>query len=395
MKYFSKSELLAGLVKYLCFLLIIVFSLICCSDQQNHSNKLLSQVDKIIYKAIADSIFPGANLVIGNNTGIQYAKSFGGYDYSGNTIPIKISTIFDLASLTKVIATTSAVMKLYEDGKIDLDSPVVKYIPRFNSNNKSQITVRNLLIHNSGFPPGKPFYNFCKTKQEALDSLYKMPLKYKTGTKTVYSDLSFITLGHLVEVISGMSLDQYLQENIFLPMGLEDIMFNPPDSLWRRIAPTEVEYNFGLTKKHGRVRNKITQLFGGVAGHAGLFSSAPDLSKIAIMYLNIGQFKNTRIFRESTIKLFTSRHSDISTRGLGWDTGNGNKDHPIGHYFSLSAFGHTGFTGTSIWIDPAKNLFIILLTNRTYRMKDRNKIIEFRPLVHDEILSLLENYNSK
>ena len=342
-------------------------------------------MSSIIENAIQDSVFPGAVLVVGNKNIILYKKAYGFTDYSKNAWTVKTSTIFDLASLTKVIATTSAIMKLYEQQKLELNNPVSNFIPQFDQNGKSQVTIRNLLLHNSGFPAGKPFYKFCTTKQEAYDSLYAMPLIYETGTKTIYSDLGFITIGKIVEVITKESLEKFVHNNLFAPLLMKDTMFNPT-KLWQRISPTEPEHNFRLIKKPGKPKNKITQLMNGVAGHAGLFSTAEDLSKFAILYLNNGIFKGKQYFKKSTIKLFTTRASENSTRALGWDTGNGNPKRQISNLFSKSAFGHTGFTGTSIWMDPELDLFIIFLTNRTYKMTDRGKINKIRPLVHDEII---------
>ena len=364
-----------------------------CSNRHNTFDPFtFSNVDSIIASAIQDSVFPGAVLFIGNKNGVHYKKAYGCIDYAENARAMKTITLFDLASLTKVIATTSSIMKLYEDRTIDLDSPVSHYIPQFAQNGKTKVTIRNLLVHNSGFPAGRPFYKFCQTEQEVFDSLYAMPLAYETGTKTIYSDLGFITLGKLVETISGEALETFVHKNVFKPLQMKYTMFNPPARLWQRIAPTEPEYNYRLTKKKpGKPRNRITQLMNGVAGHAGLFSTAEDLSRIAVLYLNNGVYQDKRYFKKSTIKLFTTRHSENSTRALGWDTGNGNPDRQISQHFSESAFGHTGFTGTSIWMDPELNLFVIFLTNRTYEMTDRDKINEIRPLVHDEIIRSLSN----
>jgi len=359
-----------------------------CSTR--HNNNIFSNVDSIIVNAIQDSVFPGAVLFIGNKHGINYKKAYGYTDYAENSRAITTFTLFDLASLTKVIATTSAIMKLYEQQKLILNTPVSYYIPQFVQNGKADVTIRNLLLHTSGFPAGKPFYKFCKTEQEAYDSLYAMPLTYETGTKTIYSDLGFITLGKIVEVISKEPLEIFVYKNFFAPLRMRDTMFNP-SALWQRIAPTEPEYNYRLIKKPGEPKNKITQLMGGAAGHAGLFSTAEDLSKVAFLYLHNGVYEGKRYFKIATIKLFTTRQSENNTRALGWDTGNGNPDRQISHLFSKSAFGHTGFTGTSIWMDPELDLFMIFLTNRTYEMTDREKINRIRPLVHDEIIRSLSN----
>ena len=353
------------------------------------------QTDSVILRAVKDSVFPGAVLFVGNGRGIIYEKAYGHYDYSGSAKPMSINTIFDLASLTKVIATTPAAMKLYEEGKLLLDTPVAHYIPSFAQNGKAHVTIRNLLLHNSGLPPDKPLYKICKNEKEALDSLYAMPLSYKTGTKYVYSDLGMIVLGKVIEGIAGMPLDVFVRKTFYEPMGMRETMFNPPDSLWESIAPTEVEYNVRVIHKPGKVHNPITKLMNGVTGHAGLFSTAENLSKIALLLLNDGMYNGMRYFSQRTIKLFTTRQGTQSSRALGWDTKDDNDKSAVGHYFSPTAFGHTGFTGTSIWIDPVLRVFVILLTNRTYQMHDRNKILVIRPLVHDAVIHDLKILKNK
>jgi beta-N-acetylhexosaminidase len=339
----------------------------------------------VIRSAVLDSVFPGAVLLVGNSRGIVYEKAYGRYDYSDSAKPTTINTVFDLASLTKVIATTPAAMKLYEERKLPLDSPVAHYIPAFAQNGKARVTIRNLLLHNSGLPAGKPLYRICKSEKEALDSLYAMPLSYETGTRTVYSDLGMIVLGKVIEGITGMPLDAFVRETFYGPLGMRETMFKPPDSLWTRIAPTEIENNSRVTHETGKVHNPITRLMNGVTGHAGLFSSAEDLSKMALMLLNGGVSNGRRYLQQRTITLFTTRQGMKSSRALGWDTRDDNDKSEAGQYFLPAAFGHTGFTGTSIWIDRGKHVFVVLLTNRTYQMRNRNKILVTRPLIHDAV----------
>lgn len=351
-----------------------------------------SDVDSVVYKGIIDSIYPGGVLVIGNGKGIIYKKAYGGYDYSESAIRYQAETIFDLASVTKVLATTLATMKLYEQGKIDLSVPVAKYIPDFAQNGKDSVLIRNLLLHNSGFQPGRPFHQFCSKSVEVYDSLYATPLVYGTGSGYVYSDLNFITLGKIVEVVSGETLDRFCFDNFYEPMGLQHTMFNPPDSLWLMIAPTEVDFNYYLTRRPGTVRNQITRLLNGVAGHAGLFSSAVDIAQLAIMLINYGNYRGERILNKPTVELFTQSYSVESTRGLGWDTGNGAEEHRVGNTFSSSAYGHTGYTGTSLWIDPERDIFIVFLTNRTYGGHIDGRIYTFRPLLHDTIIRIMDEF---
>ena len=346
-------------------------------------------IDSIINRAIQDSVFPGAVLCFGNSKNISFINSYGRYDYSPRGSLVTADCIYDLASLTKVIATTSSIMRLIEKGLLNLNDPVFDHIPDFGVKDKKQISIKNLLVHNSGLYPGRPLYSCCKTKEVALDSLFNLKLQYRTGEKTVYSDLGFIMLGLLVEKIAHQSLDAYVNQILNNEMEMQETTFNPDDSIWPRIIPTDPEINMRLIKKPGTVRNTITRTFNGVAGHAGLFSTARDLAILATMYLNDGDINGKNIFPKSTIDNFSKKQSKNSTRALGWDTGNGNQENIIANLFSDDAFGHTGFTGTSIWIDPTIDLYIILLTNRTYEMTNRSLIKEFRPLIHDYIIECI------
>ena len=348
-------------------------------------------IDSIINSAIQDSVFPGAVLCFGNSKDISFINSYGRYDYSPMSNPVNTYCIYDLASLTKVIATTSSIMRLTEREMLNLNDPVCEHIPGFEINNKNQISIKNLLVHNSGLSPGRPLYSCCETKEIAIDSLFNLKPQYKTGEKTVYSDLGFIMLGLLVEKIAHQSLSAYVNQILNKEMQMKETTFNPDDSFWHRIIPTDPEINMRLIKKPGTVRNKITRTFNGVAGHAGLFSSARDLAILATMYLNDGDINGKKIFTKSTIDNFSKKQSKHSTRALGWDTANGNQNNKIANLFSENAFGHTGFTGTSIWIDPTFDLYIILLTNRTYEMTDRSLIKEFRPRIHDYIIKCTIN----
>ena len=320
-------------------------------------------IDSIINSAIQDSVFPGAVLCFGNSKNVSFINSYGRYDYSPMSSPVTTDCIYDLASLTKVIATTSSIMRLIEKGLLNLNDPVSDHIPDFGVKNKKQISIKNLLVHNSGLSPGRPLYSCCETKEVALDSLFNLKLQYRTGEETVYSDLGFIMLGLLVEKIAHQSLDVYVNQILNKEMQMKETIFNPDDSIWTRIIPTDPEINMRLIKNPGTVRNTITRIFNGVAGHAGLFSSARDLAIFATMYLNHGDINGKKIFSKSTIDNFSKKQLSHSTRALGWDTANGNQENKIANLFSDDAFGHTGFTGTSIWIDPTIDLYIILLKN--------------------------------
>lgn len=383
----------------------------------------LARLDSIVSYWIADSAFPCAQLLVAKDGKIVFDKAFGSYDYSPISRTIDLNTMFDLASLTKVCATTLAAMKLYGEGKLDVEAPVVKYLPQFGQNGKEKVTVRNLLEHDSGLPPDPPEYlwftqaisreqlnqllknprsfviadsfgnNFNAAHEAMWDSLYATPLAYPTGTKMVYSDINFMILGKVVERIAGMSLDKYVGENFYRPLGMTRTMFDPPLPMAQICAPTEFDSTYGGLIQ-GVVHDENARSLGGVAGHAGLFSTAEDLAVYLQMLLNRGVYDGRRYLPDSVITLFTGKRSRLGTYGLGWDTKTPNPDYSsAGRYFSSSSFGHTGFTGTSIWVDPARNLFVILLTNRVCPTRVNERITKARPDIHDAVIEALDDTN--
>jgi CubicO group peptidase (beta-lactamase class C family) len=294
--------------------------------------------------------------------------------------------MFDLASLTKVTGTTTAVMMLYDEGKIDLDAPVMKYIPEFGNKGKEKITVRNLLLHNGGLPAFKRLYLTCKSPDEVLDSVYHTEMIYRTGDSTVYSDFDFIVLGKIIEKVSGQSLDEFVQDSIFEPLRMTRTMYRPPQSLWENIAPTEYDSTDRKKQMRGEVHDENAYALGGVSGHAGLFSTSRDLATLMQMLMNGGTYQGKRFIQPSTIELFTAKQGTSSTRALGWDTKTVGGYSTAGSLFSEKSYGHTGFTGTSIWVDPTRNLLVIFLTNRVYPTRDNKKISEVRPPLHDAVI---------
>ncbi|MBI3189074.1 MAG: serine hydrolase, partial [Ignavibacteriales bacterium] len=354
----------------------------------------LALVDSVINHAIQDSAFPGAQVCVVKDGAIVLNKSFGSYEYAYPTSHISNQSMYDLASLTKVIATTSAVMKLYDEQQLGLDDLVTKYIPEFGNHGKEKITIRNLLLHNSGLPAFKRLYAMCKSPQEVLDSVFQTELIYKTGDSTVYSDFGFITLGKIVERISGQTLDEYCRKNFFEPLGMKQTMFNPSESLWTNIAPTE--YDSLLRKKlvRGVVHDENAYTLGGVSGHAGLFSTASELAIFMQMLTNGGNFNGKQFLKQETIKFFTTKKGAKSTRALGWDTKSVEGYSSAGKLFSENSFGHTGFTGTSIWADPEREIFVIFLTNRVYPTRANTKISGVRPAVHEAVIRSLTNFKT-
>ncbi|MBU2637084.1 MAG: serine hydrolase, partial [Bacteroidetes bacterium] len=349
------------------------------------------KVSKVIQKAIQDNAFPGAQLVVVKKGKILLNKNFGTLDYSPNAKEITDSTLYDIASLTKVVGTTSAIMKLYDEGKINLDEKVVTYVPEFGNSGKDKITVRNLLLHNSGLPAWQKFYLTCNTSSEVLDSIYNSKLIYKTGDSTVYSDFGFIVLGKIIEKITGFPLDIYLKNEFFEPLGMQNTFYNPSSDILQRVAPTEFDTVWRKKLVQGAVHDETAALLGGVSGHAGLFSTATDLAIFVQMILNGGSYGGVQYIKPEPIKLFTERPNMKMQRGLGWDFKTLNGYSSAGNLFGQKSFGHTGFTGTSIWVDPERNLFVIFLTNRVHPTRANTKISKLRSDLHDAVIESIIN----
>ena len=351
----------------------------------------LQAVDSIVTAAVMDSTFPGAVLLVARNGIVVLNRGYGAQTYEPYSPRVDQNTIYDLASVTKVISTTSAVMRLVDERKISLDDPVVKYFPPFGQQGKSKITLYNLMVHNSGLPAWRRFYEFCDSPACVLDSIFATPLVYQTGDSMVYSDLGLITMGKIIERASGTTLDRYVDSVFFRPLGMTSTMYNPPATLLGRIAPTEVDNYWKKTgvAVHGRVHDENAATLGGISGHAGLFSTASDLAVILQMLLNGGTYDGRRYLQEETIRQFTTRQSDRSSRGIGWDTKSSDRSFS-GRLTSNKTFLHTGFTGTSVVVDPEQNLLIVFLTNRVYPTRNNEKLGRVRPAVHNAILSALK-----
>jgi uncharacterized protein YbbC (DUF1343 family) len=323
----------------------------------------LAAFDAAIAKAIEAKQIPGGVLHF-ESAGTSYHKSYGQRAVSPAPEPISEDTIYDAASLTKVIATTTSVMRLVEQGKLDLDAPVVSYLPAFGQNGKEAITVRLLLTHMSGLRPDIDIKPFWSGYEAGVRLACEEKLRNAPGSTFVYSDINFIILGELVRIASGRRLDVYAAEEIFRPLKMIDSTFNPPAAKYPRIAPTE------LTDGHmlrGVVHDPTTRAMGGVAGHAGLFTTAADLARFARMILNRGELDGVRILKAETVATMTRVHNNGSDRrGLGWDI-DSRFSSLRGPWFPAgTTFGHTGFTGTSIWLDPATSTFVIFLSNRVH-----------------------------
>jgi CubicO group peptidase (beta-lactamase class C family) len=379
---------------YFYFLVITSVFIASCSSAVKESVALNSQIksssvvfaetDNLIEEAIIDSAFPGAVLLVSKDGETIHEKAYGRFTYEPTSPKVSINSIFDLASVSKVVGTTTAAMMLIDKGDLKLDDKVIEYLPEFNNNGKENITIRNLLVHNSGLAPFKKYYDIYSTAEEVINDIMNLTPEQEPGSKYVYSDLGMITLQKVIEKISGTSLDKFLDENLFTPLGMNSTMYNPPLELKNNCIPTELDDFWRMRQLQGEVHDERAYMLNGVAGHAGLFSTASDLAKFLQMILKKGTYQDKQIIKPGTVDLFIKKQSQQSSRGLGWDT-KSPEGSSSGQYFDLTSYGHTGYTGTSVWTDPTKNLFVILLTNRVYPTRNNNKISKVRPLIHDAI----------
>ncbi len=330
-------------------------------------------------------------MAVGYRGALVHLHPFGHLSYDEDAPLVEEDTIYDLASLTKVVATTTMAMIMVDEGRLDLDEKVQDYLPLFQGPGKEDVTVRQLLTHRSGLNWWAPLYEDAEGSEEYLERIQAMELVYEPGTDYMYSDLGIILLGEILQRVSGQPLEVFVQERIFGPLGMTDTLFAPGEDLLPRIAPTEFDAWRGRLIR-GEVHDENAFALGGVAPHAGLFSTAGDLARFCQMLVNGGVLEHHRIVSRETVELFTRRAgSDDSMRALGWDTKSPEKS-SAGMFFSPRSFGHTGFTGTSIWIDPDRELFVVLLTNRVHPTRENPLIREARPAVADAaVLALVDD----
>jgi len=358
---------------------------------------IVQKVDSIVHAGIVKGASPGAAVAVGRHGKLVLLHAFGDLDRRRGFGAVTDSTMYDLASITKVVGTTTALMMLIDEGLLSLDDLVSQHVPEWRgSAAKESVTLRNLLLHNSGLAAYGRLWRELSGRDQYRRRIAAMSLEYEPGTRTLYSDFGIILLGLIIEQVSGQPLDELLRERVFDPLGMRDTGYNPlqwpygtmaldgdaegprdiPDPLIARIAPTEVDTIFRMRHIRGQVHDENAFKLGGVAGHAGLFSSARDLAVFAQMMLNGGFYGGRRFIDPATIEEFTRRHSPHSSRALGWDT-------PVaggsaGRYFTRSSYGHTGFTGPSIWIDPERDVFVVLLLNRVNPSRDNQRYIALR-----------------
>ncbi len=352
----------------------------------------LSNAFKILDRGVDDRAFPGGVLAVGYRDRLAM-HPFGRLTYEKSSPAVTAETIYDVASLTKPIVTTTAIMMLAQERRIDINLPVSRYLPEWtqaaaadpNPSWRAKATVRDLLLHISGLPAHRHFYKEVDGKSAVLKRVIAEPLVSEPGTHLEYSDLGFILLGEIVERLTGLDLDAVAKDWICEPLGLANTMYSPPKNLRSRIAPTENDKDYREKQLQGEVDDANASAMGGVAGHAGLFSTAGDVAVFAQMMLNGGIYAHHRLLARETVEQFTARVAiGDSARALGWDV-------PVapsssGQFFSPHSYGHRGFTGTSLWIDPDRDLFVVLLTNRVYPSADNIKIRELNPRLHDAII---------
>lgn len=353
------------------------------------SSDSLYKIDTIMHEAIFDSTFPGGVVTVLKDGVVAYQKRFG-YETYKKLKPVYTHDVYDLASLTKVMATTSAMMKLVDEGKISLDDKISTYFPEFLEGKKSEITIRHLLLHNSGLPAFRIYVDELKTRQALVEAIKNEPLINDPGTTYKYSDLGFILMGEIVKEVTGKRLDQYVRQTFYAPLGMRSTHFNPQNAgkwIANRIPPTEKDTIYRHKTLQGQVHDERAYYMDGVAGHAGLFSSSSDIAIYTQMLLNKGSYGGKQYLKPSTVTQFTDRQSTLVNRGYGFDRKD-EKFSSAGSLTSEESFGHTGFTGTSFWIDPQRNLAVIILTNRVYPYRSYGKnISKIRAAVADAAVS--------
>jgi CubicO group peptidase (beta-lactamase class C family) len=347
-------------------------------------------IDQAVRDGTARGVFPGAVVVVGTRDTILLAKGYGHLTWSARSpAPDPDSTLYDLASLTKVVATTPAIMLLVQRGQVQLDRPVQDYLPDFQGAGKDRVTVRNLLSHTSGLRADIPLYKDAADPAAARRLVMDEPLRWPPGRRVVYSDLNAMLLGWIVEAVSGEPLDRFTHEQVFGPADMTQTRYLPPRSVWHRTAPVGTWHG---TPVVGHVFDQNAARLGGVSGHAGLYSTGMDLARYAQMLLRGGLTAQCRpVFRPETVALFTRRAA--GDRALGWELRDTTSSNNTGTLMSATTYGHTGYTGTSLWIDPQRGLFVVLLTNRVDAPRARRPITRLkgiRGLVADGAMRLLD-----
>ena len=352
--------------------------------------ELPARLDSIVRVGLEQGAAPGAALAVGRFGRLVHLKGYGAIHYAADAQTADPTTIYDLASLTKVVATTTAAMILEEEGKLDLSRTVQSYLPELDAPDKAAITVRMLLTHRGGLEAFAPLWRDTKGRTEYLTQINMRPLRGAPGTLVVYSDWDFVLMGLIIERITGTTLDAFTAARVFGPLGMSSTRFAPDTTdaaLMRRVAYTALDTLRG--QLHGSVHDPNAWALGGVAGHAGLFGSTRDLAVFAQMLLNGGTYAGTRIVKPATVARWTTSQDPASSRALGWDSPSAVSS--AGRYFSPRSFGHTGYTGTSMWVDPERGLFVVLLMNRVNSRGEATRHVQLRRDVADAVQSSLRD----
>lgn len=352
----------------------------------------------MLQEAIAARALPGAAFGVLQNGSVLGVEAVGRFTYDAASPVVTPQTPYDLASVSKVLATTAAAMLLWQRGVLSLDSPLEALLPQFNPEGdaqRSRVTLRLLLAHSSGLPAWVPVFETCRAPQALLDALFTLPLEAEPGTRMAYSDPGFILLGKALEALAGEPLDAFASREIFAPLAMRKTQYCPAPCLRAAIPPTEDDLSFRQRIIQGEVQDENCWVLGGVSGHAGLFAPVRDVLRFAEAMLAPLYGRATELFHGETVATFTRRAAlpPGSSRALGWDTPSG----PIsssGTLFSPAAFGHLGFAGTSLWVDPTQDLAVVLLTNRTFPTRENKQIQQVRPLFHDAVLRQLRRVPS-
>ena len=327
----------------------------------------LAEIDSAVQDGIRKGIYPGAVVVIGRRDSVMYARGYGHFTWDPTSpAPTPDSTLWDVASITKIVSTTSIAMRLVDRGKLDLDAPLRRYLPRFSGGLKNSVTVRMLLNHTSGLKSYVPFYVKARgSRARAIDLLYAQPLVRTPGDSAEYSDLNALFLGLIEEKVGGLPLDELAKREVFTPLGLTQTMYRPSARLKSRIVPSGIWRGQPVP---GDVNDQNAVAMGGVAGHAGVFSTGMDLARYAQVWLRSGRGPEGQWVSPETIRRFLVKGPRSGSRLLGWDTPEAKPDEPsvFGTLMSDASYGHTGFTGTELWVDPTRDLFLVFLTNRAF-----------------------------
>jgi CubicO group peptidase (beta-lactamase class C family) len=334
-----------------------------------------SAMEQAVKRGISQRAYPGAVVVVGLRDTVLYAKGFGHTNWSRSApVPDPARTLWDLASLTKVVATASTAMMEVDAGTLQLDAPVAQYLPEFSGAGKDQVTVRMLLDHTSGLRPTAPLYR-QPSRAAALSTLFNEPLERTPGASSRYSDLNAILLGLVVEQVTATPLDQAARTEVFEPLGMTSTLFRVSATDRKRTAPSRVERGRTIA---GEVNDPNARRLGGVAGHAGLFSTGMDLARFAQAWLRDGQGRAGPWVSPATLQQFLRRSPQAGTRALGWDTPDTTRTSAFGAWAHADVVGHTGWTGTTLWLDPDANLFLVFLTNRAIAPSERRSLARMR-----------------